>query len=195
MQPLVIEPLTPDRIDAWHALFDASNSACFCRYWHFEGDKNTWLARCAFSPDDNNHEQTALVTQGDACSRGLIAMRGNECVGWMKLTPRASVPKLRRLPVYRALDLGDDEGTWSIGCLLVRPDQRTRGVSNALISAAAEHARVGARVPSKRIRTCRTRPAKSPTNKCGEGCSAATRVRVSCRSQANSPTPCFDACS
>lgn len=138
---LVIEPLALHRVDAWAKLFEASSSACFCRYWHFEGDKNRWLERCAFSADDNLREQSALVAGDDPRARGLVAMRGEECVGWLKLTPRASVPKLRRLPVYRALELGDDEGVWSIGCLLVRPDARRRGVSNALISAAPEIAK------------------------------------------------------
>jgi GNAT superfamily N-acetyltransferase len=46
------------------------------------------------------------------------------------------VPKLRRLPVYRALALGDDEGVWSIACFLVRPDRRRRGVARALLRGA-----------------------------------------------------------
>jgi hypothetical protein len=34
----------------------------------------------------------------------------------MKLAPRAALPKLRKLPTYRSLDLGDDAGVFSIGC-------------------------------------------------------------------------------
>ncbi len=141
-----VEPLTGARAHAWASLFEASSCACFCRYWHFEGDKNSWLERCATDRDRNRDEQVALSIAGDDRARGLIAMRGDDCVGWLKLTPRASVPKLRRLPVYRSLELGVDEGVWSIGCLLVRPDARQQGVSNALISAAPEHAKAwGAR--------------------------------------------------
>jgi GNAT superfamily N-acetyltransferase len=39
------------------------------------------------------------------------------------------------------VDLGDDEGVWSIGCLLVRPDRRRSGVARALIEAAPEAVR------------------------------------------------------
>ncbi len=143
---ITIEPLTAARAGAWAELFEASSSACFCRYWHFEGDKNAWLLRCATTPDQNRQEQVGWLAAGDDRAQGLVAMRGDTCVGWLKLTPRASVPKLRRLPVYRTLNLGDDEGVWSIGCLLVRPDARGEGTSNALISAAPEHAKLwGAR--------------------------------------------------
>ena len=138
---VVVEPLSASRLHAWGELFEASSCPCFCRYWHFEGDKNSWLERCATDRERNRREHVAACTAGDDGARGLVALRGNDCVGWLKLTPRASVPKLRRLPVYRSLDLGDDAGVWSIGCLLVRPDTRHEGVSNALISAAPEHAK------------------------------------------------------
>jgi GNAT superfamily N-acetyltransferase len=126
---------------AWVALFDACGSSCFCRYWHFAGDKNTWLARCAFEPNANRDEQLALVTARDDAARGVVAFDGELCVGWMKLTPRAVLSKLRRLPVYKSLDLGPDEGAWSIGCLLVRESHRRNGVARALVGAAADFVR------------------------------------------------------
>ena len=67
-------------------------------------------------------------------------------VGWMKLSARAVVPKLRALPVYRSLDLGPEDTTLSIGCLLVDPRARRRGVARALVTGAETHARArGAR--------------------------------------------------
>jgi GNAT superfamily N-acetyltransferase len=134
-----ITPLTPDTVEAWAALFDASGSACFCRWWHFEGNKHDWLARCFQSPARNRQEQTALVEAGAPEARGLVALEGDEAVGWMKLAPRGLLPKLRRQGAYRPLDLGDDEGVWSIGCLLVRPDRRRQGVARALVEAAPGH--------------------------------------------------------
>jgi GNAT superfamily N-acetyltransferase len=126
---------------AWQALFEASTTACFCRYWHFEGSKNDWLDRCARRPEDNRDEQLALVRRGADEARGLLALDGTDAVGWMKLAPRARLPKLRRQGAYRPLDLGPDDGIWSIGCLLVRPDRRGHGVARALVSAAPEHVR------------------------------------------------------
>jgi GNAT superfamily N-acetyltransferase len=153
-----VTPLTPALAGAWAALFEASGSACFCRWWHFEGSKNDWLARCFHDPARNREEQTALVQAGAPEARGLLALEGDEdavAVGWMKLAPRARLPKLRRQGAYSSvfgsalwracgpgsLDLGDDEGIWSIGCLLVRPDRRRRGVARALVEAASEHVR------------------------------------------------------
>jgi len=155
--------LEPRYLDALAELFRACECPCFCRYWHFEGDKNAWLARCAESPQVNEAELRADVVRGEARSRGLLAFgaenRGVEqsdssfgglgaqppsetdVAGYMKLAPRASLPKLRARPVYRALDLGSDDGVLSIGCMLVRPDMRGRGVARALVVHAIEMAR------------------------------------------------------
>jgi GNAT superfamily N-acetyltransferase len=146
--PVRIAPLTPELAGAWAALFDASGSACFCRWWHFEGNKNDWLARCFHEPARNREEQTALVAARAPEAGGLVAFdeggdgNGNEIIGWMKLAPRARLTKLRRQGAYRALDLGDDEGVWSVGCLLVRPDRRRRGVARALVEAAPDRVKV-----------------------------------------------------
>ena len=126
---------------AWTALFEASASPCYCRYWHFEGTKNEWLARCSFRPEENRDEQLALVRADAPEARGLLAMEGSDALGWMKLAPRALLPKLRRQGAYRPLDLGPDAGIWSIGCLLVHPAHRHRGVARALVSAAAGYAK------------------------------------------------------
>jgi GNAT superfamily N-acetyltransferase len=131
-----IAPLTGESAAAWVALFEASGCPCHCRYWHFGGTKNEWLARCVEDAARSAREQTALVMAGAPEARGLLAMEDEGAVGWMKLAPRALLPKLRRQGAYRALDLGDDEGVYSIGCLLVRPDRRRHGVARALVAAA-----------------------------------------------------------
>jgi GNAT superfamily N-acetyltransferase len=137
----VVVPLDEATAPAWRALFEASGSACFCRYWHFEGNKNDWLDRCARRPEDNRDEQLALIHSGADEARGLLAMDGTDAIGWMKLAPRARLPKLRRQGAYRPLDLGPDEGIWSIGCLLVRPNVRGHGVARDLVQAAPDFVR------------------------------------------------------
>ncbi len=136
-----VEPLGPAHLAAFEGLFHASGSACFCRYWHFAGDKNAWLERCALAEGESLREQSDAVLSGADEARGLLAFDGALAVGWMKLTPRAAVPKLRRLPVYRALDLGPDAGVFAIGCFLVHPEHRGRGVARALLAAADAHVR------------------------------------------------------
>jgi len=142
----------PEHAAGLRALFEASASSCFCRYWHFAGTKNEWLDRCAHRPEENARELEAALGSGgsgdsrDASAGGLVALDGDRIVGWMKLTPRAAVPKLRSLPVYRGLDLGPEDTTFAVGCFLVDPRERRRGVARALLEAAPEHARrAGAR--------------------------------------------------
>jgi GNAT superfamily N-acetyltransferase len=140
--PVRIAPLTDDDAGAWAALFEASGCACFCRWWHFTGQKGEWLARCFQDPASNRDEQLALVRSGAPEARGLLAMEEGEAVGWMKLAPRALLPKLLHQGAYRALRLGDDadprQPVWSIGCMLVRPDRRRSGVARALVGAAPD---------------------------------------------------------
>lgn len=139
-----VEPLSERNVGALQALFANAHSACFCRYWHFTGNKNEWLDRCAHRPEENAAELEGAVRARAPDARGLLALVNGppeRAVGWLKLTPRASVPKLRSLPVYRSLDLGDEHTTFAIGCLLVDPDQRHRGVARALVQAAVAAAR------------------------------------------------------
>lgn len=126
----------PRHADALVALFRACECPCYCRYWHFEGDKNGWLERCALRPEQNEAELRA-----DAAMRGVVAFEGADAIGWMKLAPRASLPKLRGRAVYRAHDLGPDDGVVSIGCILVHPAHRGRGAARALVARSLDLAR------------------------------------------------------
>jgi GNAT superfamily N-acetyltransferase len=145
---IVVAPFSAEHIEGFRALFEASSSSCFCRYWHFTGTKNDWLDRCANRPEENLAEQAAAVRRGDDSARGLVAIdrdRQGAVVGWMKLAPRASVPKLTSLPVYRGLPF--EEGTWTIGCFLIHPAARRAGVARALVVAAEDQVRTwGGRV-------------------------------------------------
>lgn len=141
-----VAPLTLATFSAFEALFEAAASPCACRYWHFEGNKNAWLDRCAHDRGANFAEQRAALEAGHPSAEGLLARdaaAGPEeaALGWMKLTARAALPKMRSLPVYRGLDLGPEDTTWAVGCFLVHPAARGRGVARALLGAAEAHAR------------------------------------------------------
>ena len=139
---LEVAALDRAHADGWAALFEACHCACYCRFWHFSGTTNEWLERSAFSPEVNREEHLRGVDAGDPGSRGLVAIASlpqpspPQVVGWMKLAPRGTVPKLRKGRVYGALDLGSDEGVYSVGCFLVHPEHRHHGVARALIDAA-----------------------------------------------------------
>ncbi len=135
-----VVPLAPALLAEWEALFTRASSPCHCRYWHFSGTKNEWLDRCANAPETNAAEQAALVRAGAPEAAGLVALAGDgRVVGWMRIGPR--MPKLRGLPVYRGLPLEEGPGVVAIGCFLVDPAVRRRGVANALLAAAPAFAR------------------------------------------------------
>lgn len=139
--------VTAAHVASLRALFEAASSPCFCRYWHFSGTKNDWLDRCANRPEENAAELGSAIADGRPDGGGVVALDTDRTViGWMKLVPRAAVPKLRALPVYRGLDLGDEATTFSVGCFLVHPAHRRRGVAAALLEGAEVVARAhGAR--------------------------------------------------
>jgi GNAT superfamily N-acetyltransferase len=143
-----IEPLGPGNVQAWAALFESGGCTCYCRYWHFEGTRNEWLARSAHESEVSKNEQLALVQQGAPEAGGLVAFEGDTAIGWMKLVPRGVVSKLTARGAYRALPLGPDEGVVSIGCFFIHPSHRRKGAARALLLAADAHARTmpGARV-------------------------------------------------
>lgn len=126
---------------AWAALFAACGCACFCRWWHFEGNRNEWLARCAHEPERNREEQLARVRLGAPEAGGLLALHDGAVVGWMKLAPASSLPKLVRQGPYRLLERAERDATFSIGCLLVHPAHRRKGVARGLVEASVDHAR------------------------------------------------------
>jgi GNAT superfamily N-acetyltransferase len=139
--PFDVRVLTPDLLDAWADLFRACASGCFCRYWHFEGTKNEWLARLAFEPAINEADQRERLQARHPSATGLVALSSGVVVGWMKLTTQGALGKLRRLPVYRSELAAADEGVLGIGCVLVHPEHRRQGVARALLEGAVSHAR------------------------------------------------------
>lgn len=142
MTELSVRWLDAEHADAWAALFARAESACFCRWWHFTGDKNAWLDRCANRPEENEAEARRALAAGDAGASALIAVTARrgapEVVGHMALAPRAALPKLRQRPVHKRLDLGADEGIWSVGCVLVDPRWRGKGVARLLLRAGPD---------------------------------------------------------
>lgn len=124
------------------ALFASNGFGCFCRYWHFEGSSRDWLARCAQRPEDNRDEMLAALGSGSPELRGMVALRGGELVGWLKLAPASAVSKLYDQRLYKGLACfrGDRSGIFCVACLLVREDQRHQGVARALLAGALEQA-------------------------------------------------------
>lgn len=136
----------PEHAAGLSQLFIAANSPCFCRFWSFEGDDNAWQLRCGTEPAANRSELDDEVTSGR--SMGVVAMDGEQVVGWLKLAQVGAVPKMFARRLYRAEPWfrSAREGVYVVGCVLVHPTHRQRGVAHALIGCAPHTARAyGAR--------------------------------------------------
>jgi GNAT superfamily N-acetyltransferase len=131
-------------------LFERSDVACHCRFWHFSGTNNDWLLRLAQDADTNRREMLDALESRTGEMQGIVAIHGENglerdetsAVGWMKLAPVEAVAKLygqrvyRNLPIFRAR-----QGVVAIGCFLVDPAVRHRGVARGLLAAGVAWAR------------------------------------------------------
>jgi len=146
MSALEARPFDRDDLVGLIALFEAADARCFCQYWHFEGDKNEWLARCFPDPSDNRVALAGQASQGEL--EGVVAIERGTVVGWAKLAFAEALPKPYGQRFYRALPCfrGDRAGVALLACMLVHPSHRRRGVSRRLVAAAIERSRaIGAR--------------------------------------------------
>lgn len=139
----VVRAVRPEDAEALSALFDSSDCPCACRYLHFEGDKNAWLMRCA-SPDRENHQELhAALANGSPEALGVVAEIAGAIVAWLKVAPAHAVAKAFEQRTYRALPVfaGDRAGLFLLGCALIHPAERKRGLVAPLLDAAVELAR------------------------------------------------------
>lgn len=138
----------PSHTEGLLRLFEAAASPCYCRFWHFEGTNNEWLARCAEAPDESRRELERAIAEGSGEALGVVAIdegdersvgRGRAAViGWLKVAPAPSMKKLYDRRLYRRLPCfeGDRSGVFVIGCALVHPAHRRTGVASALVEGA-----------------------------------------------------------
>jgi GNAT superfamily N-acetyltransferase len=137
MDAFLVAPVTPRDAPALALLMKREGTPCFCRYWHFVGTNKEWEARCALEPEKSERELSDAIDVGGDEGRGLIAKANDVVVGWMKLTWRRALPKLMARVPYRDLDL-DAARVLSIGCFVVDPTMRRRGVARALVKGAID---------------------------------------------------------
>ena len=146
MSSLKARPFERGDLAGLTALFEAADARCFCQYWHFEGDKNEWLARCFPDPSENRVALAAQASEGEL--EGVVATEEDAVVGWAKLAFAEVLPKPYAQRFYRSLPCfrGDRTGVALLSCMLVHPRHRRRGVSRRLVEAAIARARaMGAR--------------------------------------------------
>ena len=132
MTGVEIRPATPDRWDDVVAVAGERGftSGCWCTWWRLSA--KAWNGMPAA-------ERRALLAGlvADGCVPGLLAYVDGEPVGWAAVAPRDEYPRLDRSP---KLGRVDDTPVWSLTCFTVDRRHRRRGVAEALLAAAVEHA-------------------------------------------------------
>jgi GNAT superfamily N-acetyltransferase len=133
---LEVHPLTKKRWGDLVELFGRPGASiargCWCVYYRKSGGPSG-IGRS----EDNRKALNALVDRGIV--PGLIGYVEGRPVGWVSLGPREHYAKLRRSPVMKPVD---DKPVWSIVCFFVDAKARGKGVSEALLKAAIEYARL-----------------------------------------------------
>jgi GNAT superfamily N-acetyltransferase len=86
--------------------------------------------------DRNRSAMKSVVDSGQV--PGLLGYVDGQSVGWCAIAPRENFV---RLESSRILKRTDQQPVWSVACLFVAKPFRRRGVSKALLVAAAQHVR------------------------------------------------------
>jgi GNAT superfamily N-acetyltransferase len=127
---LTFHPLSPDRWDAFEALFGDRGACggCWCMFWR--RPRKDFVA----GKGAGNRRAMKRLVEKEA-EPGLLAFDGELAVGWCAVAPRGDYTALGRSRILRAVD---DVPVWSVSCLFVAKDYRGRGVSVALLKAAVD---------------------------------------------------------
>lgn len=130
---IVVHPLTPKRWSDFVELFGPRGACggCWCMTPRLPSAQYAKQKGAG-----NQRAMKALVERGPA--PGLLAYRGKRAVGWCALAPREQYVRYARSRVAKPLD---ERPAWAIACLYIRPYERGKGVSSALVRAAIAHAR------------------------------------------------------
>ena len=129
-----IRPATSERFDDVATVLGPRNpdsAVCWCLTYRLPSKENRALT---------GRERAQRVQE--LCARpippGVLAYDGGTVVGWCGVAPRAELHSFahsRRIPHV------DDLPVWAVWCFRVRGGQRGRGVAQALLEGAVEHAR------------------------------------------------------
>jgi GNAT superfamily N-acetyltransferase len=128
-----VRPATIARFDDVAIMLGPKNpdsSVCWCLSHRLDAETNRSLIGRA---------RGKYVKQ--LCSRtvapGVLAYDDVEVVGWAAVAPRSELPFARSTRIPHV----DHLPVWSVWCIRVRPGQRGKGISHALLDGAVGYAR------------------------------------------------------
>ena len=139
MEDLRIQPLTPELIPDFTALFGPQGACygCWCTYFRLRPKE-----RQAMDGDGKREVMLDRIRRGPP--PGLLAYSGAQPVGWMQIGPRADVPEWNN-PGRVSTPLPDgpagDPQVWAISCFFFHARERGHGLSHPMLAAGIAFAR------------------------------------------------------
>lgn len=88
-----------------------------------------------------NQQRFAAITTAEVTPMGVLASIAREPVGWAACGPQSRYASSPRSELIRRRARAENETVWLVPCLFVGAGHRGRGVTYALVRAAAELAR------------------------------------------------------
>jgi GNAT superfamily N-acetyltransferase len=120
---------------ALERLFGPSGAVegCWCMFFRQTGPEN---ARNVGEP--NRAAARDLAKSGGPV--GLLAMDGDEAVGWVAVAPRVVYRRLARSPIAKPVDPTEDlSGVWSVTCFFIHRSARSQGIARRLLDEAVRY--------------------------------------------------------
>jgi len=139
MENLRIQPLTPELIADFTALFGPQGACygCWCTYFRLRPKE-----RQAMGGDEKREVMLDRIRRGPP--PGLLAYDGGQPVGWMQIGPRADVPEWNnpgRVSTPLPDGPADDPRVWAISCFFFHAKTRGHGLSHPMLAAGIAFAR------------------------------------------------------
>jgi len=129
---LKCHPVTPKR---WNDLVDlfgprGACGGCWCMLWRLPRSK--WQQQLG---EKNRKALKRIVDSGEV--PGILAYVDGKPIGWCAVAPREAFQLLER---SRIMGRVDEKPVWSVVCFFVAKPFRQKGMSVAMLKAAAEYA-------------------------------------------------------
>ncbi|HLG93595.1 MAG TPA: GNAT family N-acetyltransferase [candidate division Zixibacteria bacterium] len=128
---LELREISPELVDDFCKLHARPEMCgCFCRFWQFEGDSESWFNT---TPDENRAVKEAEIKAGSA--RGALFYLAGRSVGWCQFAHRSFFKKMNSRDGFKH---SANEDVWAISCFAIAKEVRKTGLSHRILEKVLE---------------------------------------------------------